>query len=180
MVTGTHDTFMEYMVKKDATVASQLKKCGILLAGLLLAGAGVMMLGSQYLNMLGAALIVCTGWVVYLLLRLQNVEYEYIVTNGEMDVDKIEGKSKRKRLVTIELSSVTEFAPIDPERPAQVGNRVKIFAARNMKSKETYAAFLTHKELGECVLYFTPNEEICELMERGRRKKSVYVPSMGQ
>ncbi len=104
------DIFMEHMVKKDATIADQLKKCGILLVALLIIGVCIIFLGSQYLNVLAAALGVCTGWIAILLIKLQSVEYEYIITNGEMDIDKVQGKSKRKRLVTIELASISSFA----------------------------------------------------------------------
>lgn len=174
------DTFMEYMVKKDATVVVQLKKCAILLVALLIIGVCFIFLGSEYLNVLAAALGVSTGWIAYLLIKLQSIEYEYIVTNGEMDIDKIQGKSKRKRLVTVDLSSVTSLEKLNVENPPQENGRTRILAAKNMKSDSTYVAELTHKELGECILYFTPTEEMIAYIEHARKIKRVYVPSMGK
>ena len=175
-----NDTFFEHMVKKDPTLADQLKKCAILLAALVIIGICFLFLASQYLNMLAAAIAVCTGWIAFLLLRLQGLEYEYIVTNGEIDIDKIQGKSKRKRLVTVDVSTITEFAPLDPQKPPQVGDRTRILAAKNMKSKETYVALLDHKELGACILYFTPNKEMVEYIAHAKKGKRVYVPAMGK
>ena len=174
------DTFMEVMVKRDPTLATQLKKCAILLAALMIAAVCIVFLASQYLNVLAAALLVGTGWIAFLLIRLQNVEYEYIITNGEMDIDKIEGKSKRKRLATVELSAFSSFAPMDPQKPVPTEDKTKILAAKNMKSTSTYVAELKHKELGDCVLYFTPDEKMIECIERERKFKRVYVPSMGR
>ena len=175
-----NDTFFEHMVKKDPTVADQLKKCGILFVAMLIIGGCFMLLASQYLNMLAAAIAVCTGWIAFLTLRLQGVEYEYIVTNGEMDVDKIQGKSKRKRLVTVDVNSITEFAQYDPQNPMEVGGRTRVLAAKNMKSSETYVALFEHKELGPCILYFTPNEKMVEYIAHAKKGKRVYVPAMGK
>ncbi len=174
------DVFMEYMVKKDATITDQIKKCGILLGALLIIAVCVIFLGSQYLNMLAAALGVCAGWVAIILLKLLRVEYEYIITDGELDIDKIQGKSKRTRLVTLEISSFTSFEKLNPQNPVDAGGRIKILAAKNLKSEETYLAMLNHKELGDCILYFTPNEQMVEYIERARKTKRVYVPSMGK
>ncbi len=173
------DTFMEYMVKKQATIGSQLKKCGILLAALLIIAASFILLASQYLNVLGAGLIVGTGWITFILIRLESVEYEYIITNNEMDIDKIQGKSKRKRLATVDLASISSFEKLDPANLPDEEGRVRILAAASMKSNETYVAKLSHKELGDCILYFTPNERMVEYIERARKGKRVYIPTMG-
>jgi hypothetical protein len=46
----------------------------------------------------------------YILFRNQNEEYEYIYTNGEIDIDVIRGKSVRKRKLTIKPSNVEILA----------------------------------------------------------------------
>jgi hypothetical protein len=40
-----------------------------------------------------------------------NVEYEYIVTNGEMDVDMIQSKTNRKRLISFKCSEIERIEP---------------------------------------------------------------------
>lgn len=40
-----------------------------------------------------------------------SVEYEYIVTNGEMDIDKIIAKRRRKRLITVNARTFERFGP---------------------------------------------------------------------
>ena len=44
-----------------------------------------------------------------------NIEYEYIVTNSELDIDKIMSKRGRKRLVTVDMHDVKLMASIDDD-----------------------------------------------------------------
>ncbi len=173
------DTFMEHMVKKQVTIGVQLKKCGILLAALLIIAGSFLLLASQYLNVLAAGLIVGTGWITFILLRLENVEYEYIITNNEMDVDKIQGKSKRKRLATVDLTAISSLEKLDPANKPDEQGRVRILAAANMKSDSTYVAKLKHSELGDCILYFTPDERMIEYIQREMKFRR-YIPKMGK
>ena len=45
----------------------------------------------------------------YKLISLLSIEYEYIYTNGDLDVDKIVAKSNRKRVVSIKCSEVEKY-----------------------------------------------------------------------
>jgi hypothetical protein len=174
------DTYMEHLVKKDPTIADQLKKCAILFVALLVVAACAVFALSQYVNVLAVGLAVAVCWVAVLLLRQQRVEYEYIITNHEMDIDKIMGKSKRKRLVTVAFDTFSSFEPLDPEKPVDTAGKTKILAAQNLKSTATYVANLEHKELGSCVLYFTPNEEMIAHINHCRKFKRPAVYGMGK
>lgn len=61
----------------------------------------------------------------YYLTTKLDVEYEYIFTNGEIDVDKITAQRSRKRLITFRCGSATDFGIADenfsvPEGATQV------------------------------------------------------------
>jgi hypothetical protein len=43
------------------------------------------------------------------------IEYEYIYTNGAVDIDKILGKNKRKRAVSFEMNEIELIAPMDSD-----------------------------------------------------------------
>ena len=45
-----------------------------------------------------------------------SIEYEYIFTNGSLDIDKILGKEERKRLYTVECKDMEFFEPYRPEK----------------------------------------------------------------
>lgn len=51
----------------------------------------------------------------YYLIRYRSKEYEYIFTNGEIDIDIISGKMTRKRVCTIKPENVEDIAKYSTE-----------------------------------------------------------------
>ena len=104
------DVFIEYMVKKKTTgVETLLKIVYVLLAA-------VILVGSFFLSpLLGAFSMIATligfGAVfgAYYLITSMSVEYEYILTNGEMDVDKIIARRRPKRTLTANARKFEAF-----------------------------------------------------------------------
>lgn len=61
-------------------------------------------------------LMVALAWYgVYLLINMRNVEYEYIVTNNELDIDKVFSKKGRKHLITVDVRNVSCMGRIDDD-----------------------------------------------------------------
>lgn len=155
------DVFKEQLVKKMATTKEILLKAGmILLTGLIVIAAAVY---SPFLGGFAILAIMAGVGAVYgciYFYPLLNVEYEYILTNGEMDVDKILGKKKRKRLLTFDVTKAERFGPYDPAlvNDEQFDNRIHACIAPNLKS--TYFLTFEHHSLGKCLLLFNPNEEM--------------------
>lgn len=52
------------------------------------------------------------AYLTYLVATSFNIEYEYCITNSDMDVDKITNRKKRKRIATIKLSKIEIMAPV--------------------------------------------------------------------
>ena len=109
------DHFAEYLVQKRPTSQDRLKQ------GLIVAAAVV-------LSVLIGAIAVLTGWLFLLVLVIGAIygayylltgcytEYEYTVTNGGLDVDKIAGRRKRSHLLTVPVSKLqgSGFIPTRP------------------------------------------------------------------
>ena len=55
-----------------------------------------------------------------------NIEYEYIITNGIIDIDKIINKSSRKRMLSFNLSSVIRLEKYNPNN--NLGGTKPVFA----------------------------------------------------
>ena len=98
--------------QQEIDAMTALKKAGLGLAAAVLTFAVFVV---QSISFLTPAVFVLSIWAANKFIRLQNIEYEYIVTNGELDVDKIMGRSKRKRLVTADARNFEVFAPMEPE-----------------------------------------------------------------
>jgi hypothetical protein len=104
------DRFSEQLLKKEPTGKDMF------IRGLYIAGAMVLIAGAAFLflytGIVSLALAGGVVWALVWLLQNTSVEYEYIVTNDDLDIDKIIGKRKRKRLITVSLSKVQEIGEL--------------------------------------------------------------------
>ncbi len=89
------DVFKEQLVKRQGNTKDTIKKALIIVSAMLISLISLLIpiLQSFFLFIVAG---LCFG--AYYLLSLQNVEFEYIYTNGELDIDIIQNKSKRKRI----------------------------------------------------------------------------------
>lgn len=154
------DIFVEQLVRKPSDGKTTALKILIAAGMVIITGLCVMLM------LMGFAfgIIVAAGALYggfYLMTGL-DVEYEYIVTNGEMDIDKIIAKRKRKRLITAKASSFEKFGKYS-DAP-QIGSGVTIVKADGIckEQTETFYADLTHPSIGSVRLIFSPTEKIVD------------------
>ncbi len=101
-----------------------------------------------------------------------SIEYEYIVTNNEMDIDKIIGKRKRKRMITVDLSNASQFAslPCADEKDADV----TVQASTGMQ-EDAFILVCEHKDYGTVKIIFNPSDNtrkaIGQQLPRALRQK---------
>jgi hypothetical protein len=92
------------------------------------------------------------------------VEYEYVFTNGEIDVDKIVEMKKRSRVITFNIKNVEILAP-------EESNSVKDFANKPEKALDLYPKTTDKKVFVAMVtggterlqVRFVPDEEFLSL-----------------
>ena len=153
------DHFAEYLVQKRPTSQDRLKQ------GLIVAAAVV-------LSVLIGAIAVLTGWLFLLVLVIGAIygayylltgcytEYEYTVTNGELDVDKIAGRRKRSHLLTVPVSKFTGFGVYTDQTDDP--SNVTLFLCSDNTGENAYYADFTTEEYGTARLIFTPNGEMVQ------------------
>jgi hypothetical protein len=91
--------YAEAGVKRKDTLSTTALR-GLLILGMIV-GVLVVMLGS-YFSFIGIALIAI---MIFIYPRL-NVEYEYVFVDGQIDFDRISGKTKRKTILRIDMEQV--------------------------------------------------------------------------
>ena len=152
------DTFFEQIVAVKKTAKSWLIIFGILLAATVVSLAlflfAFRFLGFLVILLIGAAY--SGAWQVAI---RQSVEYEYIVTNGTMDVDKIVAQRSRKRELSFELSTVEKVEKYNPAAPP-VGNYSKTVIACSPDTENTYYMVVTSEAKGTRLFVFTPDERV--------------------
>ena len=161
------DVFIEYMVKAQRTLKTALLKVLILLGGAIL--AIVLMSLSGFLgafSVLGVAAAVGSAYGAYFLFTSMNVEYEYAITNGEMDVDKIVAQRKRKRLCTVRWREVETFGKYVPSEHADKRYENKIMACDSPNNPELWYCTVRVPNKGMVFLVFNASEKMLEAIKK--------------
>lgn len=131
------DIYLEYMLKKKKTGKQKAIIAIVVTAGIILS---LVMLGLIYLCAyalsgtqlgsfafsIGFVLIALMWYGAYLLISMQNIEYEYILTNSEIDMDKIMSKKGRKHLVSFDFKEVSVCANIEDDKHNYDYNNVTV------------------------------------------------------
>ena len=149
------DIFVEYMVVKRNTSKEVLLRIGLFLAALVIAVLSFLFLFPIGAGGIGLLLVVGAFYGAYYLSSSMNKEFEYIVTNGEMDVDCIMARRKRKRLITVKCK--------DFDAKHQGKNyKTRILACDSETSKNVWYCVVHHKTMGETLLVFNATARILE------------------
>lgn len=148
------DTFVEQIVRKKKDAKEWLIIIGVLLAAVLLAAVLWVYLGS-----LGALLIVAAGYGAWWLITSQNKEYEYCVTEGDIDIDLITAKRKRKRVVAVSGGKIEKLLPYTADVSLHGYQRVLVAAP---SAKEAGLWYFTYhsKKNGHTLIVFQPTERV--------------------
>lgn len=154
------DTFMEKLVARKKTAVDYLITSCIVIISLILI---FVVVSIRVLAQMGLSVIIAAG-IIYLAYRLitsRNVEYEYIVTNGDLDIDKIVSKRKRKRIFSANCKQFDIVSPVKSNSFSQSVQSIKnrIDASSSIDSPDAY--FVTLNYNGEKTLViFEPDERM--------------------
>ena len=151
------DVFVEQMVVKPQKGKDLALKVLITLAAVILSGIFLL-----FLAVMAFVPVVGIIYAAYYLISGLDCEYEYIVTNGEIDIDKIAGKRKRTRLITADARKFTAFGRL--ENAGKLPDKATIVDATDGSGNVFYADFV-HGKLGETRLIFSPNEKVLEAVK---------------
>ncbi len=158
------DIFVEYMVKRKKTAGQITLEVLAIIAGFFFLVFGIFIINMIFpvMQLFTGVLAVGTIYGVYRLITSHNVEYEYAITNGEMDVDMIISKRRRKRLATFSCRTLEILAPLSGDKYTEEYKNLKtIFAAQSKKSPTAYFAVFNRGGGRECLL-FEPSRKMLD------------------
>lgn len=148
------DIFCEYIVKKKNTPKDMVKRTGIVLGALVL--CELFLISKNFLFGFEFLLIAATIYGAVFLIRKCNIEYEYILTNSILDIDKIFAKSSRKRAISIDFKSVEAFG-LASEAPTTPATEIDL--AGDIKAEDAYYIEF-FKDGDKKRVFFQPNGKI--------------------
>lgn len=158
------DIFVEYMVKRKMTPVLRLYQILIIFAGFLALALAILlspMAGAlSFLIVLAGFAAVFAAWR---LARARQVEFEYAVTNGEFDLDKIIARSSRKRILTFHCRDVEKLVPFLAGEKAPSGT---ILACSSLNDDNLWHCTVKHPTKGIIAFVFNASDPLLEAMAR--------------
>jgi hypothetical protein len=164
-----NDVFVEQIVEQRQSLRSVLIKTGIVLAASLLSAV---FLFFGVLRMFFPVVFALSIYGAYVLVRSQNFEFEYIFTNGDLDIDRIIDRTRRKRELSVNVRAFEIMAPMTEEfrREYELHGIGKTFdTSSSPKSPSRWFARYRDESGVLVLLIFEPNERVKEAIRR-------YIP----
>ena len=156
------DLYTEEIVKKEKTMKDTVIRV------LLIAGTAVAVLSLMVLGWLSIILIIAFAVADYFVLPTLDLEYEYLYVNGEIDIDKIMSKQKRKRVFSGDVASLELLVPSQSHELDHYRTRTDIKKndfSSGKKDAKTYTMILK-KDQGMEMVTFEPGEVMLKDMKR--------------
>lgn len=155
------DVFKEYLIKQKKSPKDVMAQTGLVVGAIVLCGL-LFIFGGDFI---GPILIVGVLFGTVFLFNKCNREYEYILTNNELDIDVIYNRNARKRVMTIDMKKINVMASIKDERHTNELNRpgLKLInASDNTEEENTYAIITETEKNGLCKVLITPNDTLLD------------------
>ena len=167
-------TYFDEIHKKEITLKTVLCNVGLIVAAILL--SFIFMLFSGFLQSFTLLLIV-GAWVgaIYLI-RTSSKEYEYILTDGEIDVDVISGMSRRKRIITIKPEQVTAFEKFTPDCMKRLSTP-DVKKNLDLSSGNPHNSYVVTANINstKTLIVISPSERLLEAWKPHLRKRRILL-----
>lgn len=167
------DIYLEYMIKIKKTFSQVL----ICIAYYLIAATLTVLLAIlpiPYITFFYPAAVFVMFYFAYKLSRRYSIEYEYIVTNDELDVDRIIARKERKRFLSVSARKFEIMAPAKGEEFYKALKDksiiVKFDASLGEGSENRYYAVFINKKGQKMMLIFNPTEAMQKALKQVNMK----------
>ncbi len=162
-----NDTFIEQLVEIKGGKKTVLLKIAIWIICSLLA-AGLIVLSILNTNLAFLLLLVAAAsfFCAYYMCGQLNKEFEYIITNRDIDIDCIVNRKKRVRMASFTVDDIQNIEKYDPNRhKAQKGSNINVYFGCT-PDDTAYAFYVKHPRKGHYILVITPDERYIEALKK--------------
>ncbi|MDP4093001.1 MAG: DUF6106 family protein [Bacillota bacterium] len=163
------DVFIEKIVARNKTILDLLIVFGLLIGSLLVI---YLFIAISVITFLIPFAVIGLIYVDYLLITKRNIEFEYIVTNGDLDIDMIISRKKRKRIFSANCKDFEFVASCSSDYYTPEIKKISktLHAEGSMLSPSLYFILLNYKGI-KTVVYFEPDERILNSLKTYAHKK---------
>jgi len=174
------DTFVEQIVPKQKGAKEFAVIGGCVFAALMMLLVLLPLL-FEFIGMMGLFLVMGIFYGMWWLLSSLNREYEYSVTNGDIDVDEIIARRKRRRLVSVSGDKIESLEPFSEQAFAARPFDRRVIVAPSVKASDLWCFTYRSKKNGHTLVVFQPEQRVLNalipglsaLVQRETKKKMV-------
>lgn len=161
------DLYYELLVKKEKTAKDSITKYGLIGLTVLSAFVGFFMMPIVLIA------TIVLGVVTWLVMPKTDIEYEYLFVNGEMDVDIVMAKTKRKKAKSFSIAQADLVAPVNSHRMDYYnGNqKMKVIDYSSGNPEHKRFAVITRDGTESCKIIIEPDEHLAVLMKNSAPSK---------
>ncbi len=165
------DVFKEQIVKQKPSSKNFFIKVGVVVLVVLL-----FFVTTVFIQPLAVILTAAAAFGAYYLFSFMNLEYEYVFTNGELDIDVIYNKTRRKRMFSGYVKDMEIMAHVDDKM--HIGDFSSAQETKNYNSGEvkdnTYAFLYTYKGKKQKIV-IEPNEKMMQAIASVLSPRKLFV-----
>ena len=161
------DLYSEFLVKKESTAKDTIVKYGLIVLTILAAGAGL------FISPLLLILAIALGVACYFVIPRTDLEYEYLFVNGEFDIDMVMAKSKRKKVMSVNLSEADLIAPLNSHKMDYYNGNSRMKTLDYSSGNQQHRRFaVIIKSGGEnCKIIIEPDEQMAQAIKNSAPSK---------
>ncbi len=157
--------YTEQLVKQKATLQTMIKRAAIV------AFVIMMLMFCLIISLAAFPLFLAACALAVFLWKRTYLEFEYLYCGGEIDIDKIMGMQKRKRVLSADVKGMDILAPVGSPELYRYKDLKVIDCSTNSENK-AYEMITTKK--GQKVrVIFEPKEEILKHMKMYDSRKII-------
>jgi hypothetical protein len=155
------DKFHEQLLRTQKNALYRLLSIYMYVSIFLVLATVMLALSGAFRLLILTVLFAGTYFFARIMRDRQYREYEYIFTNGNLQIDVIYNMKKRKTLYDVDIKDLEEFGKESEVNPGNNAKRVICFP---WSCKEEKYILLMNKS-GKQAVYIAPNEELLKLIK---------------
>lgn len=166
------DIFTEQIVKRKFSGKDWMVALGAAVAAFVLIYISIfILLPLTMIPLIPLVVIAGSIYGIYWIASSRDLEFEYSVTNGDLTVDKIINKRRRKRLLSFDVKEAEEMGKYDPRRMEQRPVDQRIMATETETGEDAWYILARTPKYGRTMLVFNPNENVLDGIKAGMTRQ---------
>lgn len=161
------DLYSELLVKKEQTAKDVVIRYGLIALTVLFVAAGLFI---SALLLVGA---IALGVISYFVIPKTDLEYEYLFVNGDMDIDMVMSKAKRKKVLSLKLTEADLVAPMTSHRMDYYNGNQKLKVLDYSSGNPEHKRFAVITRIGNesCKVIIEPDEQMAQAIKNSAPSK---------